>query len=172
MPYSGAPMMDWADYVPFDAGVDGLLRDATREVAEAHFARLMSARDPRRAALAALASRHGVVLEPAAVGAWLVQVAPGQPEHLWTGLVADVALWLGDHIIARAPTLAWRLCTSHKKATGYQRPVLMGFTKVEDANYYVDVAFMVASWADLAARRRMAKPDFLQTIVDVTVTDA
>ena len=56
-------------------------------------------------------------------------------------------------------------------ATGYQRPVLMGFPRVADPHYYVDVAFMVASWVDLAARRRAVKPDFLATIVEVTVTD-
>jgi hypothetical protein len=31
---------------------------------------------------------------------------------------------------------------------------------------------MVASWAELAARRRMAKPDFLATIEEVTLRDA
>jgi len=163
--------LDWADYVPRDAGVVGSLRDAPRETAEMHFARLLSARAERRTALAALASRHGVTLEPTALGAWLVAIAP-QPEPWWSGLVADVSLWLGDHIIARAPTLAWRLCTSHKKATGYHRPVLMGFTKVADPHYYVDVAFMVASWADLAARRRAVKSEFLATIADVTAADA
>ena len=123
---------------------------------------------------------HGVALEPASLGAWLLAVlgaAAATPSHgpdadRWTGLVADVSLWLGDHIIARAPALSWRLFTSHKKATGYQRPVLMGFTRVDDRFYYVDIAFMVASWADLAAKRRLVKADFLATVETVTLADA
>ena len=165
-------MIDWGHYSPFDARVIGTLRDATRADAEDHFARLMAARPERLAALATLAARHGVALEPAALGAWLVAAAPdASPDPRWSGLVADVALWLGERLIARAPALRWELFVSHKKATGYQRPVLVGFTKVADRHYYVDVAFMVASWAELAARRRAAKADFLVTIEAVTLQD-
>jgi hypothetical protein len=167
-------MIDWGSYEPFDARVPGTLRDAARADAEDHFARLMAARPERLDALAALAARHRVDLEPDALGAWLVAEAPEASADAarWTGLVADVALWLGERLIARAPALRWELFVSHKKATGYQRPVLVGFTKVADRHYYVDVAFMVASWAELAARRRMAKADFLVTIEAVTLRDA
>jgi hypothetical protein len=167
-------MLDWGDYESFDARVTGALRDAERADAEDHFARLMAARPERLAALAALAARHGVALEPADLGAWLVAAAPeasADPAR-WTGLVADVALWLGERLIARAPALRWELFVSHKKATGYQRPVLVGFTRVADSHYYVDIAFVVASWAELAARRRAAKRDFLVTIEAVTLQDA
>ena len=167
-------MIAWGDYVPFDARLTVALRDAGRADAEDHFARLMAARPERHAALARIAGRHGVALEPAELGAWLVAIAPeaaADPAR-WTGLVADVALWLGERLIARAPALRWELFVSHKKATGYQRPVLVGFTKVADRHYYVDVAFMVASWAELAARRRAAKGDFLVPIEAVTLQDA
>jgi hypothetical protein len=164
--------IDWDDYEPFDARVSGALRDAAREDAEAHFARLMAARPARVAALAALAGRHGVALEPAALGAWLVEVLPLADAARASGLVADVALWLGERIISLAPSLRWELFVAHKKATGYQRPVLVGFTRVADPRYYVDVAFMVASWAELAARRRAVKADFLATIEQVTLADA
>lgn len=169
-----AGRLDWGDYAPFDALVTGALRDADRAAAEDHFARLMAARPERLAALARIAQRHGVALEPTDLGAWLVAIAPdaaADPAR-WTGLVADVALWLGERLITRAPALRWELFVSHKKATGYQRPVLVGFTKVADRHYYVDVAFVVASWAELAARRRAAKSDFLVTIETVTLRDA
>lgn len=166
------PTFDWGDYEPFDARVTGPLRDAPREVAEDHFARLLAARAERRAALERLAARHGVALDPRAVGAWLVAVLPGLAgDPRTSGLVADVALWLGERILAAAPHCRWELFTSHKKATGYQRPVLVGFTKVPDRFYYVDIAFMVASWADLAARRRAVRDDFLATIESVTLRD-
>ncbi len=182
--------LQWGDYLPFDAQVAGALRDASREVAEAHLARLLAARASRHAALVALAADHGVALDGAddpaiaALGAWLqpALAAAGKPAldgpdaWRWAGLCADVALWLGERIIAAANAdggaLRWALCTSHKKATGYQRPVLMGFRQVDDPHYYVDVAFMVASWADLAARGRAARPDFLATIARVSLADA
>lgn len=167
-------MIGWGDYAPFDARVTGALREASRADAEDHFARLMAARPERVAALAAIAARHRVDLDPAALGAWLVAAAPeasADPAR-WTGLVADVALWLGERVIAKAPALRWELFVSHKKATGYQRPVLVGFTRVADRHYYVDIAFMVASWAELAARRRAARGDFLVTIEQVCLGDA
>jgi len=165
--------VDFTGYEPFDAGVTGPLRDAARDVAEQHFDRLMAARATRVAALEALAARHGVELEPAAIGAWLGGVAPDAADDpRWSGVIADVALWLGERIIAAAPQVSWTLLTAPKKATGYQRPVLIGFTRVDDDRYYVDIAHLVASWAELAARRRPIKPDFLATIEAVTLRDA
>ncbi|MCA9677989.1 MAG: hypothetical protein KC464_23390, partial [Myxococcales bacterium] len=109
-------------------------------------------------------------------GASLAAAGPdaftGADAWRWTGVVADVALWLGDRVVARAPAVRWELCASHKKATGYQRPVLVGFGKVADRFYYVDVAHMVASWAQLAARGRPYRADFLATIEQVTLADA
>ena len=167
--------MDWRGYEPFDAEITGPLRDATREAAQRHFDRLMAARDERRAMLARL-----VALEsPADVGAWLAGAlaaadAPldGPDAWRWTGVIADVAWWLGERMIAAAPHLRWELLVAPKKATGYQRPVLVGFRRVDHDNYYVDVAHLVASWAALAARRRPARPDFLATIEEVTLRDA
>ena len=168
--------MDLAGYQPFDAGVTGPLRDAPREAAERHFERLMTARAQRRDALAALWARNcgGAAIEPAALGAWLARelADAGAIDATWSGVIADVALWLGERMIAAAPHLAWTLCVAPKKATGYQRPVLVGFRRVDDPRYYVDVAHLVASWAELAARRRPIKADFLATIEAVTLADA
>jgi hypothetical protein len=169
--------VDLAGYQPFDPGVTGPLRDATREAAERHFERLMAARASRRAALEALFARNGgsLPIEPGPLGAWLASAlaSAGAPmPAVWTGVVADTALWLGERIVAAAPHLSWTLLVAPKKATGYQRPVLVGFRRVSDARYYVDVAHMVASWAELAAKRRAAKDDFLATIERVTLTDA
>lgn len=178
--------MDFTGYEPLDPGVHGPLRDATREDAERHFTRLIAARDARRAALAALWTRHGGPASlddadaPARLGAWLAGElaaadAPltGPDAALWTGVIADVSLWLGERIIAATGgAVRWTLLTAPKKATGYQRPVLVGFTRVDDPRYYVDLAHLVASWAGLAARRRPIKPDFLATIEQVTLRDA
>jgi hypothetical protein len=165
------PAEIFGDYLPLDAGVTGALRDAPREVAEAHLARLLAARPARLAALAALAARAGVALEPGPFGAWLVD-AMRTPDPRWNGVVVDLALWLGERMIAIAPQLRWELHVTHKKATGYQRPVLVGFTRVPDPHYYVDVAHLIARWADLATRGRAARGDFLETIERVTLADA
>ncbi len=169
--------MDFTGYQPFEPGVRGPLRDATREAAERHFARLMQARAARVASLSMLYERNGgaAPMEPAALGAWLAPrlADAGAPlPAVFTGVVADVSLWLGERIIAAAPHVAWTLLTAPKKATGYHRPVLTGFRRVEDPRYYVDLAHLVASWAELAAKRRPIQLDFLATIERVTLADA
>ncbi len=172
--------VDFTGYDPFDPGVSGPLRDAARDVAERHYERLMAARPARREALAALCAIAGVAMEPAALGAWLAPElaaadAPltGPDAWRWSGVVADVALWLGERVIAAAAgAIRWELLVAPRKATGYQRPVLVGFRRVDDPRYYVDIAHLVASWAELAARRRPVKPDFLATIEAITLADA
>lgn len=178
--------MDFTGYAPLPSPVEGPLRDAPAEAARALFDRLMAARAARRASLEGLWRRHEPAADldaedaPARLGAWLAgELAAAGPDALagpqaarWSGVVADVALWLGERLIGRAPALRWHFQDSHKKSTGYQRAVLAGFTRVADPRYYVDVAHFVASWAELAARRRAARPDFLAVIEATTLADA
>lgn len=175
-------------WTPLETEVRGPLRDATRAVAEQEFARLMSARSARVAALAALAGSHGVDLQrddaPVALGTWLVVAAGGAGADAlrgdeawrWAGLAADISLWLGERIIAAAASaggqVCWQFYTGIKKSTGYHRAVLTGFRRVDDPRYYVDIAHFVGSWFELAARRRPARPDFLATIETATLADA
>jgi hypothetical protein len=195
--------VDWTDYCPFDAGIVEPLRSVPRDIAEDHFARLMNARSERHRQLASLVARNaGIEVDaagPGSLGAWLMaslhdagpEALTGAHAALWTGVVADVALWLGERVIRRAADLEqsgvlrpllgapgaagpvrWELLTAPKKATGYHRPVLVGFIRVPDPRYYVDVAHLVASWADLAARQRPnVRPDFLATIETTTIAD-
>ncbi|MBK9031155.1 MAG: hypothetical protein IPL61_07435 [Myxococcales bacterium] len=175
-------MLDLSGWEPLTVPVAGDLRDASREQAAAAFAALHDARAQRIAALTALAARHDVALagDDAAerLGAWLVTAAAAAgPEAIggavWTGLAADVTLWLGERVIAASGgALRWDLYTAHKKATGYQRAVLVGFAGVDDPRYYVDLAHFVASWLELALRRRPARPDFLAVIARTTLADA
>jgi hypothetical protein len=194
----------WTEYEPFDAAIVEPLRNVAREIADDHFRRLMDARATRHQHLAALVLRNAHIeldaASPEALGTWLMaalhDAGPaalvGVDAALWTGLVADVALWLGERIIRQAAELEraggvrpqvgalgapgpvrWEVLTAPKKATGYHRPVLVGFIRVPDPRYYVDVAHLVASWADLASRRRpQVRPDFLATIERTTLADA
>ncbi len=148
------------------------LRDVPREVAEEVYARLMAEKAERCAALEARAAAEGVEATPLAIGAWLRAQLAGRDPDTISDVAVDVALWLGERIIARAPHLRWELYTGVKKSTGYQRAVLTGFTKVDDPRYYVDVAHFVSSWCELCARRRLAREDFLATIEETTLRDA
>ena len=175
-------------WTPLASEATGPLRDAPRDVAERDHARRMAARALRATAFAALAARHGVAVDgpdaTTAVGTWLLaalgdageRALSGPDAWLWAGLAADVALWLGERIIAAAAraggAVRWELYTGVKKSTGYQRAVLTGFRRVDDPRYYVDVAHFVASWCELAARRRPARADFLAVIEATTVADA
>ena len=176
--------IDWTGYQALTLPVAGPLRDASRADAEACFAILCAAIPLRLAMLTAWLADNGHpnILDGAAPARGLgeallailraVDADAFAAEPAWSNLVGDVALWLGEHVRADAPHLAWRLCISHKKATGYQRAVLMGFRAVDDAHYYVDVAHFVATWADLAVRQRAARGDFLEVIASTTRRDA
>jgi hypothetical protein len=155
-------------YQPLDLGVVGPLRDANREDAERAFALLMSVRAERCRMLVELAGTDDI----ATMSPWLADTARDLGVDRFAAIAVDAALWLGEHLIARAPQLRWELYTGIKKSTGYQRAVLTGFTKVDDPRYYVDIAHFVASWLELCARRRAAKSDFLVTIAATTLADA
>lgn len=179
---------DLGDYQPLASAATAPLRDVDRATAERAHAELLAARADRAAALRALAARHGVDVDaddaPHALGRWLcaagAAIGPaaltGADAHRWRGLAVDVALWLGERIVARAAAaggaLRWELYTGVKKSTGYQRAVLTGFRRVADPRYYVDVAHFVAGWLELALRRRPARPDFLAVIEATTLADA
>lgn len=170
------------DYPPWPVIVTGPLRDAPRAGADEFFAWFLAARATRIGALCRVLPAVAHASSPAALVAIGDDVATRLREATYaafsddrapslTAFVGDLGLWLGERIIAAAPGLAWRLAVSHKKALGYQRPVIMGFAGL-DPNYYVDVGFFVASWAELAARGRQAAPDFLAHIEASALADA
>lgn len=175
-------VLDLTGWEPLAIHADGPLREAARADAERAYDALMAAAPDRVAGLEALAARHGVDLRgdggEERLGAWLVAAAAGAgPEAInspaWTSLAADVALWLGARVIAATGgAVRWEHYTAHKKATGYQRAVLVGFAGVDDPRYYVDVAHFVASWLELALRRRPARADFLAVIAASARKDA
>lgn len=175
------PALDLTGWQPLSVPWTGELRDAPPTEAQAVYDAIMAARPARLTALAALAARHGVDLDAAdatdRLGAWVCDGARaagpdavGDPR--WIGLGADVALWLGERVIATCPGVRWQLYTAHKKATGFQRAVLVGFAGVDDPRYYVDVAHFIGRWLELALRRRAARADFLTTVAASAVADA
>jgi hypothetical protein len=117
------------------------LRLASREHATYVYDVLIANAQVRSDRLQALAQSNEVRIAPVArssdalvIGHWLHTALPkfGADHPVCHGLAVDVALWLGQGLLAAASNLKWHLLLSHKKSTGYQRAVLTGFTKVED----------------------------------------
>ncbi len=138
--------VDWGDWRPFESAVGRPLAEVERSVAERYFQALMDARGQRRAQLTALLARNGVEVDIEDAGLqrlndWYranVRGGDGRLEDRWYAVGLDIGLFLGDAIIDRAPTVEWRLFTDGRRDVSYQRPVLMGFTKVENRKYNVD----------------------------------
>jgi hypothetical protein len=69
---------------------------------------------------------------------------PNRLRNLWYAVVNDLSLFLGDVIIERAPGLRWEFFTGGKKDASYQRHVIMGFSRVSDPKYYIDIDWALA----------------------------
>jgi hypothetical protein len=70
-----------------------------------------------------------------------VEAADSDPSRLsarWFAVGLDIALYLGDAIIERAPRVEWRLFVRGRRDASYQRPVLMGFERASNPKYNVD----------------------------------
>jgi hypothetical protein len=109
--------VDWDGYEPYDPGVRGPLHELPRAAARAAFHRLMDSRRERRTALARLLEANGLRLDQSdgglqALDNWFKKSVEPDPEKepgtlmpIWYSVVNDMALYLGDTIIERAPAL-------------------------------------------------------------------
>ena len=131
--------VDWDSYEIYDPGTHSTLDELSRADARKAYTRLMDAKSGRIEMLTALLRANGVVLNQSqeaiqALNDWFagnVQPDPSESGRLladWYSVVNDVALFLGDVIIARAPALRWEFYVwGGKRARSYQRHVIMGF---------------------------------------------
>lgn len=62
-------------------------------------------------------------------------------------IVNDAALFLGDVMIERCPGLRWEFFTGGKKDAAYQHHVIMGFTRLPNPKFNVDIDRNVATYA-------------------------
>jgi hypothetical protein len=147
----------WDDYQPYDPGVTGAWQDLPRRDAHAAFDRLIAAKGERIDVLRALLARNGVDLSEGDAGLqdlndWFrteVQPDPTSPGRMapdWYPVVNDLALFLGDVIIARRPNLSWQFFIAGKKDIAYQRPVISGFTGVANPKYNIDPGRLLATY--------------------------
>jgi hypothetical protein len=149
---------NWDEYVVYHPGVLGPANTLPRSEARLAFIKLMEARPERIEMLRRLLMASGVELSSADsaiqdLNDWFlanVEADPKKPGRLqaeWYSVVNDVALFLGDVIIGRCPSLHWEFFVWGKKNVSYQRPVIMGFSKIANPKYNMDVDMVVATYA-------------------------
>jgi hypothetical protein len=162
--------MQWGDYVPFNPEIQGPLGNLPRREARRHYNRLMEAKKERIQALATLLEQNGVMLGSSDVALqdlndwFLREIEPdnGNPRRLaprWFGPVQDLALYLGDTMIERSPGLRWEFFTWGKKNLSYHRPVIMGFSKVQEPKYNVDPGWSLVVYGNRAAAGERVEED-------------
>ena len=130
--------MEWDGYEVYDPGVFGPLDELPRRDARRAFNRLMEQGPVREDNLRRLLAANGVELGDSdeavqALNDWFVANVEPHPElswrlrPIWYSVVNDVALFLGDVMIERHPSLRWEFFTWGRTDASYQRHVLMGF---------------------------------------------
>jgi hypothetical protein len=148
--------ISWGAYEAFDPGVSGPLHEQSRRDARAAFFRLMAAKADRIGELQRLLAANGVDLETSdsglqALNDWFrLHVQGDETSHRlqpwWYAVVNDLALVLGDEMIARSAGLHWAVFDKGAKNAAYQRHVIMGFTNVPNPKYNCDIDLLLATY--------------------------
>ena len=169
--------IDWNDYEPYDPGVSRPLHEVSKSDARAAFERLMRAKGGRIDALSELLRANGLELECnnaaiQALNTWLTAhvegdpASPGRLKPMWYSVVNDIALFLGECIIARNRNLRWVLFESGRKDAAFQRHVIMGFAKVPNPKYNLDIDMVIASYAQAFVSGHQVEHDLFVRILD------
>lgn len=168
---SATVSVDWDSYEIYDPGVAGPLTTLSRSDARRAFNQLMEAKPARIEMLRQLLANNGVELGTSddaiqSLNDWFranVEPDPAHPGRLlpdWYSVVNDVALFLGDVIIERGPGLRWEFFTSGKKNVSYQRHVIVGFGKVPNSKYNIDIDRRVAAYGHRIVASRGSIPRY------------
>jgi hypothetical protein len=153
-----AVTVTWGSYEVYHPGVFGPSNMLSRPEARSAFSLLMEAKPRRISMLCHLLSLNGVELASTdtaiqRLNDWFrlnVEADPGKPGRLspdWYAVVYDISLFLGDVMIERCPGLHWEFYIWGRKNIAYQRPVIMGFTRVPNPKYNIDIDAAVAAYA-------------------------
>ena len=168
--------VDWRDWEPFAHALGRQLHEVERATAQSYFDALMTVRRERCEQLEALLQRNGVTIAMhddglQALDDWYasgVEAAPDDRGCLtprWYAVGLDIALYLGEAVISRAPNIEWRLFTGGRRDVSYQRPVLTGFKGVSNPNYNVDPERLVGSHGHRLVGGLQEPPDLFVQIV-------
>jgi hypothetical protein len=168
--------VDWNGYKPFDPGVDGPLNKMSRKEARHAYDRLMAAKSDRVEALRDLLAANGLRLSESnedvrALNTWFRDNVDADTNGrwimnpLWYAVANDIALFLGDLLLKRQPTLRWDFFVWGKRDTAYQRHVIMGFD-VPNPNYNIDVTNLVVMHGIMIVEGRDSRVTVFENIVN------
>lgn len=176
--------MDWDDYTLDDSGVRGPWDEpAPRAEARSAYNRLLANKDERVAFLGALVQANGFSLGDSdgdiqRLNDWFrANVEAGEHRQVnaaWASVSRDVALFLGDVIVARRNDgVDWRFFDKPPSITfGYHRPVLMGYPNQPDPAFSVYLEGIVWSHGNgMLGTLRVREADFFVRTVERNVTD-
>lgn len=164
-------MINWDSYEIYDPGVSGPLHELPRREARQFYNRLMAAKSARIEMLRQFLRANGEDLIDTDDGIlrlddWFFANLepdpdkPGRPLPEWYSVVYDVALFLGDTIIARCPGLHWEFFTWGTKNYSYPQPTIMGFTQVVSPKIDFNIVGAVSTYAHRIVESRGSIPTY------------
>ena len=176
-------MTDFSDYECFDPGVDRPLSQVSKADALAHYNLLMREKQKRIAQLKALVEKSNVHLNGSdefiqMLNDWFFEnverseTEPSRLKSIWYSVVNDIALFMGEEIIKRAPNLKWELYLWGKKNLSYQRAVIMGFSKVTNPKYNMDLDWAIGVYGHRIVAENEKEHDLFVRIVRSAVENA
>ncbi|MGB1930527.1 MAG: hypothetical protein ACPIA2_17280 [Mariniblastus sp.] len=146
-----------SNYALFDPKIERPLHELTRREATAAYEWFISQRDERIDILTQHARELGYelngniesVLEN--LHQLFIAEVHGEgkaetPTAYVFSLCNDIALFISDRLILKAPQLHWGMFTAGKKDISYQRPVLQGFN-VANKKFNVDIDYVLCTYA-------------------------
>jgi hypothetical protein len=164
--------VQWDAYEVYDPGVSGLLEQLPRRDARRAFDKLMASREHRTGELRRLLGANGIELGADdgsidVLDGWFVATVQGSTadkrlDSTWYSVVNDIALFLGDVMIERSGgRLRWEFFTHGKRNLAYQQHVIMGFSRVKNPRYNVDIDYLVSAYGIEALSDRSLSGRFL-----------
>jgi len=168
--------VNWDSYEIYHPGVVGRLRALPRAEARRAFEGLMNAKPARIQMLRRLLDANRMKLSASNEAIQdlndlyrlNVEPDPDEPGRLlpvWYSVTNDVALFLGDVMIERCPGLEWKFFTWGARNASYQRHVIMGFSRVLDEKYNIDIDRAIAAYGHRVVASRGSIPNYGKALV-------
>ncbi|MFE1647067.1 hypothetical protein ACFM35_15930 [Microbacterium sp. P01] len=176
------PDVHWLGYVSFEMPHFVPFMELDRAQARETYQQVMESRQERRRMLRSLLTHNGFATDPEnalveSLDTFLCTYAtrdsenPAEMEALWYAVAFDVALTMGDIIVARDPTLKWALRTTGKSTFDYHTPVIVGFQNSPIPNRAINVIMAVAGNTHSAAVGN-PRPGFLREMLEQVHSEA
>lgn len=163
-----------SEYSIFDPKVDQPLHELTRSEATVAYDWFISQKDERKHRLLSHAKELGFHLQDEEretierlhqllVSEIQKEKSQHTPSAYIYSLCNDIAIFMSDMLIRRAPHLSWGMHTAGKNDLSYQRPVIQGFN-VKNKNYSLDIDYLLCQYAHRLCRGGSKEEDLLWSI--------